>query len=115
MEARLCREAELGEGEARGFVFGSGGSRRAVFVLRHGGQIRGYVNSCPHQGTSLEIAPDRFFDALGRHLICRTHGALFRPGDGFCFAGPCAGKSLDPAPIRVADGEIWLDDGETKA
>jgi len=113
MALRLCRADELAEGAARGFVFGAGQDRRAVFILRHGGAIRAYVNSCPHQGTPLEIFPDRFFDALGRRLICRTHGALFRPEDGFCVAGPCAGKSLAPAAIRVADGTIWLDDGES--
>jgi nitrite reductase/ring-hydroxylating ferredoxin subunit len=112
MDARLCRADELAEGDARGFVLGHGLARIAVFVLRHGGAIHAYVNRCPHQGTSLEILPDRFFDALGRHLICRTHGALFRPEDGFCVAGPCAGKNLTPASIRVADGTIWLADGE---
>src|SRR5208282_5611098 len=112
MARRLCRADELAEGAARGFVFGEGLARIAVFVLRHGGAIHAYVNRCPHQGTSLEILPDRFFDALGRYLICRTHGALFRPEDGFCVAGPCAGKSLTPASIRVADGTIWLADGE---
>jgi naringenin degradation protein FdeD len=112
MALRLCRADELEEGAARGFVFGLGQDRRAVFILRHDGAIRAYVNSCPHQGTPLEIFPDRFFDALGRRLICRTHGALFRPEDGFCVAGPCAGKSLAPAAIRVADGTIWLEDEE---
>jgi nitrite reductase/ring-hydroxylating ferredoxin subunit len=114
MEQSLCRADEIAEGEAKGFVLGSGQDRIAVFVLRHEGSIRGYVNACPHQGTPLEIFPDRFFDALGRNLICRTHGALFRPEDGFCVAGPCAGKSLKPAPIRVADGKIWFEAEESR-
>jgi nitrite reductase/ring-hydroxylating ferredoxin subunit len=109
----LCRANAIAEGEAKGFVLGEGASRIAVFVLRHEGSIRGYVNACPHQGTPLEIFPDRFFDAPGLHLICRTHGALFRPEDGFCVAGPCAGKSLDPVPVRVMDGAVWLDDRES--
>ncbi len=112
MARRLCRADELAEGEAKGFVFGEGSARIAVFVLRHGADIHAYINSCPHEGTSLEIFPDRFFDALERYLICRTHGALFRPEDGFCVAGPCAGKSLAPAPIQVADGTIWLEDSD---
>jgi len=114
MQQSLCRADEIAEGEAKGFVLGSGQSRIAVFVLRHAGSIRAYVNACPHQGTPLEIFPDRFFDALGRNLICRTHGALFRPADGFCVAGPCAGKSLNPAPIRVTDGTIWFDGEESR-
>ncbi len=110
MARRLCRADELEDGAARGFVFGGGTARISVFVLRQGADIRAYVNACPHEGTPLEIFPDRFFDALGRHLICRTHGALFRPVDGFCVAGPCAGKSLAPASIHVADGTVWLAD-----
>lgn len=108
MARRLCRADELAEGEARGFVFGEGPARIAIFVLRHGADFHAYINACPHQGTPLEIFPDRFFDALGRYLICRTHGALFRPEDGFCIAGPCAGKSLAPASIHVDEGTIWL-------
>jgi naringenin degradation protein FdeD len=105
----LCRDSQIAEGEAKGFVLGSGTSRRAVFVLRHGGRLLAYVNSCPHQGTPLDLAPHRFFTTTGAHIICRTHGALFRPGDGFCVAGPCVGKSLAPAAIRVRGGIVWLE------
>jgi len=114
MAQHLCRADELAEGETKGFVFGEGLARIAVFVLRQSGAIHAYVNACPHQGTSPEIFPDRFFDVLERYLICRTHGALFRPEDGFCVAGPCAGKSLVPASIHVTDGTIWLADGENQ-
>jgi len=110
MALPLCRAAALAEGAARGFVFGSGAARRAVFVVCYGGEIRAYRNACPHQGTPLEIAPDTFFDAEGRFLVCRTHGAQFRPLDGFCVAGPCAGRSLTPAPVRVENGMLVLDE-----
>ena len=106
---RLCRADEIAEGEARGFALGSGTARRAVLVLRHRGRLAAYVNSCPHQGTPLEIAPDRFFTATGDHLICHTHGALFRPEDGACVAGPCAGQSLAAIPVAVRGGVIWLE------
>jgi len=109
---RLCRADAIAEGEARGFVHGSGVARRAVVVLRHRGRLAAYVNSCPHQGTPLELAPDRFFTATGDHLICHTHGALFRPEDGVCVAGPCAGQGLAAAPVALRDGAIWLEDGE---
>jgi len=106
----VCRADALTEGTARGFVFGAGSCRRAVLVLRYDGAIRAYRNACPHQGTPLEVIPDEFFDRERRFLVCRTHGAQFRPADGFCVAGPCAGCSLLPAPVRLEDGLVVLDE-----
>ena len=105
---RLCQADEVGEGKGRGFRLGTGTDQTAVFVIRRGGVLRGYVNSCPHIGTPLDWLPDRFFTRDGQHLLCGTHGALFRPQDGLCVRGPCLGHSLQPAPIVVADGEIFL-------
>lgn len=110
MARQLCEAAAVTEGAARGFVFGAGAARQTVFVVRHAGAIRAYRNACPHQGTPLEIVPDAFFDAGRRFLVCRTHGAQFRPADGFCVAGPCAGRSLTPAPVRVENGMLVLDE-----
>ena len=109
MARPLCPAASVAEGAARGFVFGAGAARQAVFVVRHEGEIRAYRNACPHQGTPLEIVPDAFFDVERRFLVCRTHGAQFRPSDGFCVAGPCAGRSLTPAPVRVEGGMLILE------
>lgn len=105
---RLCRAEEIPEGSARGFRFGSGAHLRMVLVVRRKGALHAYENACPHMGTPLNFLSDRFFDRGGEHLLCATHGALFRVADGFCVAGPCAGKSLAPAAIRIADDEIVL-------
>ncbi len=105
---RLCRADEVPEGGARGFRFGSGPDLRMVFVLRHRGALYAYDNSCPHLGTPLNFLPDRFLARDGRHLLCATHGALFRIEDGFCIEGPCAGKSLRPLAIRVEREEVFL-------
>jgi nitrite reductase/ring-hydroxylating ferredoxin subunit len=104
----LCRADAIAEGAARGFALGSGFARRLVLVLRKNGILRAYVDSCPHAGTPLEMAADDFFDRDGRYLLCRTHGALFRPEDGVCVAGPCIGARLKPVPIDIADGAIRL-------
>ncbi|HUK58403.1 MAG TPA: Rieske (2Fe-2S) protein [Stellaceae bacterium] len=105
----LCRADEIPEGSGRGFRLGSGTEQVAVFVVRTAGVLRGYVNSCPHIGTPLDWLPDRFFDKSGEHLLCGTHGALFRPEDGLCVRGPCVGMRLLPATIAVEDGAIVLD------
>jgi nitrite reductase/ring-hydroxylating ferredoxin subunit len=110
MQRRLCRLEEIPEGGGRGFRFGSGPDLAAFFVVKRAGALYACVNSCPHLGTPLDFLPDRFFDRDGRHLLCGTHGARFRVEDGYCIEGPCAGKRLRPAPIRVHAGEILLGD-----
>ncbi len=105
---RLCRAEEVPEGGGRDFTLGEGALRRAVLLVRRHGALIAYDNACPHMGTPLNFLPNRFFDASGRHLLCTTHGALFRIEDGFCLRGPCAGKSLGKLALRVVDGEVFL-------
>jgi nitrite reductase/ring-hydroxylating ferredoxin subunit len=105
---RLCRLEEIGEGAARGFVIGGGAERREVFVYREGERLFGYVNSCPHVGTPLDMAGDDFLTTDGSRFLCHTHGAQFRIEDGLCVAGPCQGKRLKPVGLRVVDGFIEL-------
>lgn len=102
----LCRTDELGEGQARGFVVGDGARRRDLIVVRRGGVVRAYVNSCPHQGTPLETFPDKFLNEDGSLLVCSTHGARFRVEDGYCVSGPCQGKRLAPIALDIVDGLI---------
>jgi nitrite reductase/ring-hydroxylating ferredoxin subunit len=104
----LCRVEEIAEGGARGFCFGSGPDFAAVLVVKRAGALYAYVNSCPHLGTPLDFLPERFLDRDGRHLLCATHGARFRIEDGYCLDGPCAGKSLKKAAIRVEAGIVAL-------
>lgn len=98
---RLCRLQEIPDGEARGFDLGPGLEPREVFVVRDGRRLHGYVNACPHLGTPLEFQPDRFLTADGSFILCSTHGALFRIEDGYCIAGPCAGRSLTGVGLVV--------------
>ena len=109
----LCPLDSVSDGTARGFTVPDPEGRVEIFVLRRGPGALGYVNSCPHVGTPLDIIPDQFLTADRRHFLCRTHGALFRLEDGHCVAGPCKGKSLEPVPVRVEAGQIVLG-GRTK-
>ena len=107
---RLCAEADIREGEGRGFAFGEGTAREAVFVIRWQGQLHGYRNSCPHVGIPLDWPENRFFDIDGQFLMCGGHGAVFRPEDGYCFEGPCSGRSLQRIAIKVENEQIfWID------
>jgi len=101
----LCHIDAVPDGNGHGVTLGTGRDQRRVFVLRFGETLLAYENLCPHAGTPLNWLPDRFLTRDARHLLCATHGAEFRIGDGFCVKGPCKGKSLRPIPI-TRDGDL---------
>ncbi len=106
----LCRLADLQESDARGYdALSSDGKELSLIVVRRGGDVHVYVNRCPHTGINLEWQPDTFMDGDGNFLQCAMHGALFRPEDGYCVMGPCAGDSLTPVPVRIVDGLVVVD------
>ena len=109
-ESPVCRLDEIPDGGAKGLVVPDpDGPPLRVIVLRSGGEVSAYRNRCPHRGTPLDLRPDDFLDRDGRHLVCSTHGALFRREDGYCIAGPCAGDSLEPVAVRVENGIVLVD------
>jgi nitrite reductase/ring-hydroxylating ferredoxin subunit len=88
-----------------------GTPREAVVLVDRGGVVRAYVNRCKHLPIPLDGGSRRFWDDKEEHLMCGTHSAMFRREDGYCFAGPCRGASLDPLPVEVdASGTIWIED-----
>jgi nitrite reductase/ring-hydroxylating ferredoxin subunit len=87
-------------------VFESNGAAFRGFIVRWGKRVAGYVDSCPHVGAPLALTPTAYLTGTGEHIICATHGALFRPDDGKCVAGPCVGRSLKPWPVAVDQG--WV-------
>lgn len=112
----LCRLEEIEDGEAKGFVLGEGAERIDILVVREGKATFGYVNACPHVGTPLDLNEDDFMSEDGSHLLCHTHGALFRIEDGFCVAGPCTGDVLTPVAVAVdEEGRVILRPGPLAA
>lgn len=108
----LCALDDLPDPGARGFRFDpapeAGGEAwpfRGV-VVRRGEALYGYVDSCPHVGAPLSDDPDRYLTRRGDFLVCFNHGALFRPEDGMCVAGPCVNRALRPWPVAVRDGMV---------
>jgi|SRR6056297_1080187 len=105
---RLAAVEAIPDGACLGIDAGFGGLATGVFLYRQDRRIRCYVNSCPHTGVTLEWLPHRFLDPTGKYIQCTTHGALFRPQDGLCIAGPCVGQTLRRCSIGVEDGLVWL-------
>ena len=97
----LCALSEIPEGTSRGFTLERPDGRGLrVFAVRRGETVFAYVNRCPHRGTPLDWRPDDFLDREGRHILCASHGAVFRVEDGVCIAGPCPGEQLTPLPLE---------------
>jgi nitrite reductase/ring-hydroxylating ferredoxin subunit len=104
---RLCRAEEIAEGSAKG-IDGAAPGEKGLILVRRGGRLRAYVNACPHLGTPLNFLPDRFLDRDGRHLICTTHGAVFRIEDGLCLRGPCRNERLTAVAVDEDAGMVAL-------
>jgi len=95
-----CAAADLAPGRTLTFRLECGGRRVNGFVVNHDGELRAWVNRCPHVGTPLDLWPNEFYTDDRRDLICSTHGAIFEPLTGRCTIGPCAGDALRPLPLR---------------
>ncbi len=104
--------ALIQDGGARNFVLQIGEGRFHGFVVRQGDQVRGYLDRCPHAGLPLAQKLDAYLTPDGALIGCSWHGALFRPEDGMCVAGPCMGAGLTPWPLTTRDGFLFTDAGE---
>ncbi|PIW26426.1 MAG: (2Fe-2S)-binding protein [Rhodospirillales bacterium CG15_BIG_FIL_POST_REV_8_21_14_020_66_15] len=100
----LCRLDDIADGGSAGFEV----ARTLVLAVRKGTAVYAYVNSCPHVGTPLDMWPGRFLTRDGSHILCATHGALFRIEDGHCVAGPCVGRGLTPIDVAVQDDVVKI-------
>ena len=84
------------------------GGRDALFVIRRGDAVFGYVNICPHAGTPLDWKEGAFLNFDKDLIQCATHGAQLDIATGACVAGPCPGQSLAPVALRIDDGMVML-------
>ncbi|NND45569.1 MAG: Rieske (2Fe-2S) protein [Xanthomonadales bacterium] len=107
----LCRVEDLAEGSGKEVLLPRPDGMRYLMLFRHGGEVRAWLNTCPHQGRSLSWAPDQFLFGDDGRLVCPHHGATFDLSDGHCVSGPCLGASLTPVSVRVEYGEVVLDGG----
>lgn len=108
---RVCRADELDRVHAAPWGRDEEGRpREALFVRTEQGEIRAWLNRCEHLPIPLDGGSREYLDQAQKHLMCGTHGALYRLDDGYCFEGPCRGTSLEAIPFRVDDsGWIIID------
>lgn len=105
---RLCHLDDLPDGDSRGFdLRASGGD--AIFVVRQGAALHGWLDVCPHHGAPLAWRRHAYLNAARDRIVCGAHGAQFEIDTGRCTLGPCLGQALTPVPLTLDDdGEVHL-------
>lgn len=105
----ICTGVELVDGgKGVRFEIPTESGPQSAFVVRHGGQVYGYLNRCAHIGVELDWQPGEFFEDSGLYLVCTTHGATYHPDSGMCIAGPCRGARLTQLSVFEQDGGVYL-------
>ncbi len=85
------------------------GDAESLIVHRDAaGQLRAWLNVCPHAGRRLDWAPGQFLRSKEGLLVCAVHGASFELAGGECVAGPCRGERLREVALECVDGELRL-------
>lgn len=106
----LCDVAEVPEGVLKRFEFGeSKKTRFKMFLYRFKGELRGYMNVCPHFNVALNVLhPDDVFTSDRQQFMCVMHYAKFEIETGLCIEGPCMDLSMELIPIEVRDDSVYV-------
>ena len=103
--ARICHVDDLPDAGALPFEIGT----FPILVVCAGGELRAFVNACPHQFLPLTYRGNAVLSADETTLRCTNHDAAFDAQTGQGLSGFGQGCELDPVPVRVsASGEIFI-------
>jgi len=108
VEIEVGRLDEIDDPGCREFVIGEGDWPFRGFVVRKGGQVYAYQNSCVHVGHPLNWSPNKFLTRNKSAIICASHGATYEIETGHCFAGPGSGKVLRKVEVGIRDGVVFV-------
>ena len=74
----------------------------SMLVVRRDGDVRAYVNACPHVWLPLTFRSPRLLSEDGKRLVCSNHLAEFAVEDGRALSGPVEpGCGLERVPVHV--------------
>lgn len=104
----LCHSSDIPDPGSKGFEVKIKRKTQGIFVVHKDGSFYAYRNQCPHTGASLEWQEDQFLDMDNALIQCAVHDALFLIDSGECIAGPCSGDQLEPLPLEISNGELYL-------
>ena len=74
---RLCALTEIADPGGKSFRFREGSRMFAGFVVRQGGAVTGFVDSCPHAGWPLAQLDDRYLTRDARQVLSARACALY--------------------------------------
>lgn len=101
MDIRIDGIAAMAHGETRTFEFPRNGRPAQGFLIRYHQGYHAYLNQCCHWPVPLDMGDGDFFYAAADRIMCKTHGAVYRPDTGVCDYGPCVNAQLDTYPLTV--------------
>lgn len=85
------------------------GLSNSVILIKHEGDVKAYINNCPHQDVPLNEAYKIDVNPFEKTMKCSVHDAFFRIEDGVCVEGPCWDEALQTVEIEVDDnGDIFV-------
>jgi nitrite reductase/ring-hydroxylating ferredoxin subunit len=102
----LCQIEAVPDGACKELRFGDGDDSFNLLLYRRGGDVRAYVNCCPHFSLPLNAQPGEFLLLPHSEIMCAYHCAVFRLEDGHCIAGPAEGMGLEPVPVQLDGTQI---------
>lgn len=108
-DIKLCELSDIEDGDSAGFVIETPDGKRSVIAVRQAETVYAYVNSCPHIGAPLDFMPGKFLNRNKTHIMCSTHGALFKIDDGLCVAGPCVDQNLEVLKTKTDNETVYID------
>ena len=106
----LCQVDEIDPKTGKEALIQANAGTRYIALFKVNDEVCAYLNSCPHQGRSLNWAPDQFLLGDDGNLVCPHHGACFELSSGECVSGPCEGAALTAMDIEVSEGTVFLKD-----
>jgi toluene monooxygenase system ferredoxin subunit len=100
LHVKVCKLADVADGQLRAFPVA--GVTWPVIVTIVAGALVACAGVCPHEDVALAGG-----ELDGAKLTCPGHGYVFDLHTGHCRHDP--GLELRRYPIRIVDGEIWVD------
>lgn len=74
---RICASDALRELDSYCFSVQCWGKHRDAILIRHAGEVYGYLNQCTHMPRRLDCEDPRVFDDSGRFPRCSMHGIIY--------------------------------------
>jgi nitrite reductase/ring-hydroxylating ferredoxin subunit len=108
MSAPIARVNGLVDGEARAFEADVQGLRRECVLLRVGGELHAFVNTCAHRRQPVVV--DRHPVREDGTIECEAHGAVYDARSGECIEGPCEGARLRAVALRLEGDDVFAAD-----